>query len=36
MIRLTEIKLPLNHAPEELTTAITQNLKFLLRKWRHL
>ena len=27
MIRLTEIKLPLNHAPEELTTAITQKLK---------
>ena len=27
MIRLTEIKLPLNHAPEELTTAITTKLK---------
>ncbi|CAN6960643.1 NAD(FAD)-utilizing dehydrogenase [Psychrobacter okhotskensis] len=27
MIRLTEIKLPLNHAPEELTTAITKKLK---------
>ncbi|WP_201606098.1 NAD(P)/FAD-dependent oxidoreductase [Psychrobacter sp. JCM 18903] len=27
MIRLTEIKLPLNHAPEDLTTAITTKLK---------
>ncbi|WP_440465102.1 NAD(P)/FAD-dependent oxidoreductase [Psychrobacter sp. ASPA161_6] len=27
MIRLTEIKLPLNHAPKDLTTAITTKLK---------
>ncbi|PKG36186.1 MULTISPECIES: NAD(P)/FAD-dependent oxidoreductase [Psychrobacter] len=27
MIRLTEIKLPLNHTPEDLTTAITTKLK---------
>ena len=27
MIRLTEIKLPLNHSPEDLTTAITTKLK---------
>ncbi|MBF0657771.1 NAD(P)/FAD-dependent oxidoreductase [Psychrobacter sp. NG25] len=27
MIRLTEIKLPLNHAPEDLTTAITTKLQ---------
>ncbi|WP_201560953.1 NAD(P)/FAD-dependent oxidoreductase [Psychrobacter sp. NC44] len=27
MIRLTEIKLPLNHVPEDLTTAITTKLK---------
>ena len=27
MIRLTEIKLPLNHAPEDLATAITTKLK---------
>lgn len=27
MIRLTEIKLPLNHAPADLTTAITTKLK---------
>ena len=27
MIRLTEIKLPLNHAPEDLTNAITTKLE---------
>ncbi|PWK14566.1 hypothetical protein C8D84_10240 [Psychrobacter immobilis] len=27
MIRLTEIKLPLNHAPEDITTAITTKIK---------
>ena len=32
MIRLTEIKLPLNHAPEELTTAITTKLKISAEK----
>ncbi|WP_413518967.1 NAD(P)/FAD-dependent oxidoreductase [Psychrobacter glacincola] len=32
MIRLTEIKLPLNHAPEDLTTAITTKLKISAEK----
>ena len=32
MIRLTEIKLPLDHAPEDLTTAITTKLKISAEK----
>ncbi|WP_350656375.1 NAD(P)/FAD-dependent oxidoreductase [Psychrobacter sp. S1-30-MNA-CIBAN-0213] len=32
MIRLTEIKLPLNHAPEDLTTAIMTKLKISAEK----